>query len=420
MNTKNIKFNQKLRSALIFVIMIFSFNVCAQKKDSIIENIGKKINYELTGYSAVHPKDIPKDIGLFIYSKDGRRMIRFFGSFRFLMNVDNRKQFLPYHIDPPQIPTGEKYFTDWNSNWTINNSVIGLDALYGEKRSVLVRFELDWKGTNSAFRIRHLFFRTQHWLIGKSWTSFNSLEFLPFTVDSHLMGGGSGARVPQIRYYDKVNKWKFQIGAEYLQTKLVKPENIDAEPRILLPSIAAKTSYDVPWGKTSAAAVVKFNRAQYLGANKRSQTVIGYGINLNALVRVGVDNFAISGYAGRGMSTYVVDYAFINTELVYNPDKEKFNGTTSLGGYMNYKRQWDANLFSTLAFGFNTLPKNKYMEELTFHYSYKAIINLFYRPTNKELEGFSAGAEFLYAARHNKNNSINNAVRPALIVMYDF
>ncbi|MCK5207936.1 MAG: hypothetical protein KAQ79_07945 [Cyclobacteriaceae bacterium] len=36
---------------------------------------------------------------------------------------------------------------------------------------MLFRIELDWKGDNKKFRIRHLFLLTKHWLIGKSWSS---------------------------------------------------------------------------------------------------------------------------------------------------------------------------------------------------------------------------------------------------------
>ena len=169
------------------------------------------ITHDSTGYVEQHPLDIPDERGFFVYTKDGSKGIRFFGSFRMLVVMDDKQQFQPFQVDPPTIPTGEDDFKNLNSTWTPNMSRLGIDALLGigNGKGVLVRFELDWKGTDEKFRIRHIFMRTQHWIVGKTWTSFTALPYLPQTVAGHMTGAASGYRTPQIRYYNKIGNWKY-------------------------------------------------------------------------------------------------------------------------------------------------------------------------------------------------------------------
>lgn len=380
------------------------------------------ITHDSTGYVEQHPLDIPDDRGLFVYSKDGSKAVRIFGSFRMLFVMDDRKQFQPFHIDPPMLPTGEDDFQDLNANWTPNMSRLGLDALFAtnNNRGIMVRFELDWKGVGEAFRIRHMFMRTRHWIVGKTWTSFNALPYLPQTVGGHMTGAASGARVPQIRYYNSIGKWKYQVSTEYQLASLIKPDSIEAGSRVYFPSAVGRFSYRDDWGQVGAAVIFKPNRVQFTGETRKTQALLGYGANIGLkLIIKEANRILFSSYAGSGMGSYIVDYGLTEIELILNPNAQEFENMNLFGGFLAYERDWSKTFSSTFAGSYNNVQNKNYQKDLAFHYSYKAIVNLFYKPL-KRLKGLVAGVEVLHAIRYNKDNSSNRAIRASLLMYYDF
>ncbi len=200
-----------------------------------------QVTLDSTGYTEEHPHDISEDAGLFIYSADGREAIRIYGSFRMLTVWDNKNNFHPYDLTQPTIPTGADDFHYPNSTWTINMSRLGIDALIGSHTlsDMLIRIEVDWKGDNEKFRIRHLFLRTNNWLIGKSWSSFNNVAYLVQAVDGRFAGGAIGTRPVQLRYYNQTNKWKYQFSLEYSLSSLIQPDTLGAEAINVIPNFAA-------------------------------------------------------------------------------------------------------------------------------------------------------------------------------------
>jgi len=41
--------------------------------------------------------------------------------------------------------------------------------------------EFDFRGTSDELRRRQMFLRTKHWVIGKNWTAFNTVPYLPLS-----------------------------------------------------------------------------------------------------------------------------------------------------------------------------------------------------------------------------------------------
>ena len=407
------------------IIIFFLFSMLVQSHAQTI-SMGSDstdfISHDSTGYVEQHPLDIPDDRGLFVYSKDGSKGIRFFGSFRMLMVMDDRQQYQPFQVDPPMLPTGEDDFTNLNATWTPNMSRLGLDAMLGigNGKGVLVRFELDWKGTDEKFRIRHLFIRTQHWILGKTWTSFTALPYLPQTVAGHMTGAASGYRTPQIRYYNRSGNWKYQVSLEYKLASLIKPDTIQAESRVIIPTPVGRFSYHGDWGQIGCAIMLKPNRIQFTGDNKSSQNLLGYGANMGVkYVIKDVNRILFSAYGGSGMGSYIVDYSFADISLIYDPQTADFKNMNIYGGLLAYERDWSKTFSSSFAGSYNYVENKSFQEDLAFNYSYKAIVNLFYKPLGI-IRGLVVGAEMLYAERFNKNSSSNRALRASLLVYYDF
>jgi len=411
-----------LYTIFIITIIILIAQETVGQTISLGADSSNQIMHDSTGYVEIHPMDIPDSRGLFIFSKDGTKAVRIFGSFRMLYNVDNRQQFQAFQIDPPTLPTGEDDFKNLHSNWTPNMSRLGLDAMVGtgNGKGFLIRFELDWKGTDEAFRIRHMFMRTRHWILGKTWTSFTALPYLPQTVGGHMTGAASGVRVPQIRYYNSSGNWKYQASLEYQKGSLIKPDTLNAESQVLLPAMAARFSYAGKWGQAGAALLLKPNKMQFTVNENEVQSVTGYGANIGTKFNIGQRNrLKFGGYYGSGIGSYIVDFAYVDIESIYNPQTIEFESMNLYGGFMAFVHDWSKTFSSTLAGAYNNVDNKTYQDDLAFNYSYKGMVNLFYKPARK-MNSLVAGAEFLYAERFNKNSSQNSALRFSLLVYYDF
>jgi len=409
--------------SLPFLILLLGLDVPSGAQTiSLGSDSAKVISHDSTGYGHFHPLDIPDDTGLFIYSKDGSEALRIYGSFRMLFVLDDRQQFQAYQIDPPMIPAGDDDFENYNATWTTNMSRLGIDALLGAGMGtgLLVRFELDWKGTTEKFRVRHLFMRSRNWIFGYTWNSFNAVSYLPQTVAGHMTGAVSGRRTPQITYYNKINNWKYQLGLEYKTASLIKPDTLDAVSRVIFPSLVGQGSYAGDWGQVGMAAMLKPNRVQFTGDDKRAESLLGYGAMIATKFNIIKTNrIMFSGYMGSGMGSYIVDYTFSLIELVYNPQTTKFENMDLYGGFLAYEHDWSEALSSTLGGAYNHAINKSFQGDLAFNYSYKSMVNLFYRPISK-MKGLVVGAEILYAERFNKNNTSNKALRASLLMYYDF
>ena len=57
-----------------------------------------RITHEDTGFIAMRPRDIPDDKGFFIYSADGQRAFRMYGSLRMLAVFDDRQNFHAFDV----------------------------------------------------------------------------------------------------------------------------------------------------------------------------------------------------------------------------------------------------------------------------------------------------------------------------------
>ena len=389
------------------------------------EPIGERVTHSDSGYGASHPLDIPDDAGLFIYSADGQKALRVFGSFRVLGVLDDRQNFHAYDLNLPQVPTGDDAYEDLNSTWTINESRLGIDALLGggrrERGAVLMRMEFDWKGTDEAFRIRHLFVRSQHWLFGKTWANLTNVPVMPTTVDGHITSAGLGARPPQIRYYNKVKSLKYQVALEYQVPSLVKPESVEAEGRVVIPALAGSLTLENKVATLVFAGLAKQNRVQFTGEIKEAQNIFGYGGVLAGKLNIGEHTtFKFSLNANVGTASSIADWGYTDIDLIYNPRTGEFENSEVVGGYLAFEHKWSRTLSSTIGIGYLDVRNKDFENDLAFSDGTKPLLNLFYRPVRSPWKGLVVGTEVEFAERVNKDLSTSDTTRFSVLVYYDF
>ncbi len=402
---------------LLFITLLCSYSYAQKDQDSI-----KRITYGSTGYAEEHPHDISQESGLYIYSKDGQEALRIYGSFRLLSVFDDRRNFHSYDLTPPTIPTGSEDIYYPNSIWNINMSRLGFDALIGSNKldDMLIRFEFDWKGDDEKFRIRHLYLRSEHWLLGKTWSSFNNVSFLIQAIDGRFAGGAVGTRPPQIRYYNQTKKWQYQISLEYAKPTLIQPDTREAEAVNLIPNIATNISYKNKFLKIMVSGILRPNQVQYTINEKGNQSLLGYGGILAFVLDLNKNNrFYSSMSGGVGIAGLLGDFAFVPMDLAYDSVNQEFKSTTTYTGYLGIEHDWSNQFTSSIGWGLTGIQEQDFLNIGSYKEGSKIITNLFYRPITK-MKHFAVAAELEYAERRNIEAPSNNTARASLLIIYDF
>ena len=182
------------------------------------------MNYHWTKLDAF-PTDIAGNRGVFITSHDGNQMLRLYGGVRARAVWDDRDVSQPWSLDFTEIPTGSADRSDHNLRFDIRESRFGADVNVRDLLSL--RAEFDWKGIGGdELRIRQMYIRTRHWVVGKNWPVMNNINFQPLALDYHGVGGVIGERTNQIRYMNGFDKWSYRISLEDRKQKIVAPDAI--------------------------------------------------------------------------------------------------------------------------------------------------------------------------------------------------
>jgi hypothetical protein len=367
------------------------------------------------------PLDVPDDRGVFMHSNDQQKVLRIYGSIRGLAVYDNRQNFHPYDLNIPQVPFGDDDVKDWNQEWTINSTKMGLQFHVGEDLGG--RVELDWKGENGdALRIRHMFMRSGHWLVGKHWSAMNTVIFLPLSIDSHSTSAHLGARQVQIKHLGGGDNWAYQTSLEYFKPKFDEPGSVDAQARNILPNLAGNVTYTRPWGLVRGAAMLTSNRVRFDYTNPDRTTSSDSGVLLLAGTRLDInENNLIKAHIQRadGNSGYGADYGFGNYDMVFNPNTGEFQNIKSWGVQAALEHKWTPTLTTSIGGGYMSMDSRSFQPGNSFDHGYKALVNLFYRPGGW-LYGLTVAGELEFAGQTTLDGSDGDTTRISVLVYYDF
>ncbi len=365
------------------------------------------------------PLDIPDDTGLFIYSTDQTKVLRLYGSLRALAVYDNRRNFHPYDLNIPQVPVGDSDVRDWNQDWTINTSKVGFQV--GLKDHFTVLGEFDWKGEGNSLRTRHLYMRTDHWLAGKHWSSFNTIQFLPLAIDSHSTSAHLGVRPVQVKYIGGKGNWLYQASLEYHQHKFEGPESIDASANNLLPNIGGNISYVRPWGQVRLAGLLASNRVEGSNSDDFSSSS-DTGLGLMAGIRVALnENNLIKAHVAsvNGINQNFADFGTEKADMVFNPENGEYENLRMVAGQIALEHKWTPILTTAIGGGYMNMQNRNFQQGEAFDHGYKALANLFYRPAGW-LKGFTLGFEFEFAGQTTVDGSNGDTKRISVLAYYDW
>ena len=288
------------------------------------------------------------------------------------------------------------------------NTNVGGDNKLGGK--VEVDFAGSTTDSNGALRIRHAYLTYNNWLFGQTTSNFlsnHAPEMIDFATN---VGGGTAARIPQVRYgFNLSPATKLFIAAEEGNSN---SGSSDAAIKYSVPNLTAKLTQGFADGKgsVSARALVE----NYKSADD-SDTAWGLAAGVNYQVmdplKISADVSYVDGnsnYLYGSNSSYVVDGA--NGKIAQN---EAFG--VQVGG--TYK--FNEKLRSTLAYG--ALFADDGTDYATLNSTaneevYQAWINFIYSP----VKPLDLGVEYINGKRDTFAGNSYKDNRVGLMAKYSF
>ena len=317
-------------------------------------------------------------------------------------------------FDPLTIPTDGR--PGENTRLHARQTRLNLDVRPNNGEEMQLFVETDFFGTTDPFRrsraflrLRHAYVRAGRFLAGQTWTTFMDETILPSTLDFESPRSVILDRRAVVRWTQPVNDsldLAFALEDPRPVFDLNSAPSGDLERPA--PDLIGRARFETSWGHLQSAALVRMLR--YRQDNGIEDDEIGWGFNFTG--RANLHDF----------DSVLFQVAFGEAIESYRQAPDAAVGANGLieviplvAWVVGYEVNWTERITSTLVYsagdGTNTafqLPGAPQAAE------YLAANLIFYpRP------GFSWGAEYLYGARTDADNSMGQANRIQFSVRLD-
>lgn len=370
------------------------------------------------GHNELSPLDIQSDRGIFILSHDQLMQLRILGSVRVMFNYNDRNLENKTAFNPYEIPTGSNTASP-NFYAGVSRSRLGFEVTRRTKKAgdVFVRLEMDFGGNdNTNFRIRHAYGQFSHLIVGKTWSLFNNVSYLPATVNNGGPVGASTQRTTQIRYYRSINKkMNWYAGIEYSSPDLSIPDSVIGSLQQVIPDFTGRVnSIDDRFSWQASAVVTTIS-----GRDSVNHTSYSFGFGINLATKVVFKKhhtFYISFITGNSIAHFMNIFNGKGEDADLNPTTNKFDGNFSTGGYAAYERKLPYDLSASLSFGIAAITNQPFQLNNAFDYAYNVLLDAFWSP----IPGARLGFEYAFGQRFDLDDSRGLANRVSLLMYYDF
>ena len=291
---------------------------------------------------------------------------------------------------------------------TAKNTRLGLDfnTNVGGDNKLGGKVEVDFAGTNEALRIRHAYLTYNNWLFGQTTSNFlsnHAPEMIDFATN---VGGGTAARIPQVRYgFNLAPATKLFISAE-------EGDSSGKNIKYSVPNLTAKLTQGFADGKGSVAARALVEN--YKSADD-SDTAWGLAAGVNYQVMDPLKISADVSYVD-GNSNYLYGS---NSAYVVNTSNGKIAQNEAFGVQVGGTYKFNEKLRSTLAYG--ALFADDSTDYATSNPTaneevYQAWINFIYSP----VKPLDLGVEYINGKRDTFAGNSYKDNRVGLMAKYSF
>ncbi len=296
-----------------------------------------------------------------------------------------------------------------------NTNVAGDNKLGGK---VEVDFAGSTTDSNGALRIRHAYLTYNNWLFGQTTSNFlsnHAPEMIDFATN---VGGGTAARIPQVRYgFNLSPATKLFIAAEEgnssaTERNAANTANVASDVKYSLPVLTAKLTQGFADGKgsVSARALVE----NYKSADD-SDTAWGLAAGVNYQV---IDPLKLSADVSyvQGNSNYLYGS---NTAFYVNPVNGNIEQNEAFGVQVGGTYKFNEKLRSTLAYGALFADDGTdyaRINDAANEEVYQAWINFIYSP----VKPLDLGVEYINGKRDTFAGDSYKDNRVGLMAKYSF
>ena len=298
------------------------------------------------------------------------------------------------------------------------NTNVGGDNKLGGK--VEVDFAGSTTDSNGALRIRHAYLTYNNWLFGQTTSNFlsnHAPEMIDFATN---VGGGTAARIPQVRYgFNLAPATKLFIAAEEgnssaTERNAANTENVASDVKYSLPVLTAKLTQGFADGKANASVrgLVEQYKSEAAGDDKT-----GWGIAAGVNYQV-IDPLKLSADVSyvQGNSNYLYGS---NTAFYVNPVNGNIEQNEAFGVQVGGTYKFNEKLRSTLAYG--ALFADDGTDYATLNSTaneevYQAWINFIYSP----VKPLDLGVEYINGKRDTFAGDSYKDNRVGLMAKYSF
>ena len=294
------------------------------------------------------------------------------------------------------------------------NTNVGGDNKLGGK------VEVDFAGTNEALRIRHAYLTYNNWLFGQTTSNFlsnHAPEMIDFATN---VGGGTAARIPQVRYgFNLSPATKLFIAAEEgnssaTERNAANTENVASDVKYSLPVLTAKLTQGFADGKANASVrgLVEQYKSEAAGDDKT-----GWGIAAGVNYQV-IDPLKLSADVSyvQGNSNYLYGS---NTAFYVDTVNGKIEQNEAFGVQVGGTYKFNEKLRSTLAYGALFADDGTdyaRINDAANEEVYQAWINFIYSP----VKPLDLGVEYINGKRDTFAGNSYKDNRVGLMAKYSF
>ncbi len=298
-----------------------------------------------------------------------------------------------------------------------NTNVAGDNKLGGK---VEVDFAGSTTDSNGALRIRHAYLTYNNWLFGQTTSNFlsnHAPEMIDFATN---VGGGTAARIPQVRYgFNLAPATKLFIAAEEgnssaTEHNAANTENVASDVKYSLPVLTAKLTQGFADGKANASVrgLVEQYKSEAAGDDKT-----GWGIAAGVNYQV-IDPLKLSADVSyvQGNSNYLYGS---NTAFYVNPVNGNIEQNEAFGVQVGGTYKFNEKLRSTLAYGALFADDGTdyaRINDAANEEVYQAWINFIYSP----VKPLDLGVEYINGKRDTFAGNSYKDNRVGLMAKYSF
>ena len=368
------------------------------------------------------PNSIP------IFGSNARFRISGYAKLDFIQDLDyvgDRYEFLASSIAVEGTPEaalgGRTTLHAKESRLSFDFRTVARNETHGWEFPLKALIEFDFFDDRETFalqpRMRHAYGVVGRFLAGQTWGITSDVTALAGTVDAGSGDSLYGARVPQIRFADRISdSVTYKVGIEDPQQSIGDPLELAGRDRPTLPTFAGALRFENKRGSHIQLGADIFQLEWQGGDAGPSDKEMGYGASLSGRLVVG-KNDALVGAAtiGSGAAHRVISLSVDGgNDAVITPDGLDVMSHWQV--YTGYSHYWTEDLNSTASIALAELDNSEFQPGRAIHRTGTFHLNLIWFPYKL----VSTGIEYMYGFRENKDGAEGTATRIQFMVKYKF